>query len=89
MTKVADADTKPNAVLHHQEHSSTAATIGSEVSFPDGGRQLYRVTVANGAALSFIDVEAIGGDDAANKVLADNPGLKVAHVEPAPQKKAA
>lgn len=89
VARVADADTKPNAVFHHQEHSPTAASIGSEVSYPNGGMQLYRVTVANGSALSFVDVEASGGDDAATKALQANPGLKVAHVEPAPQKKAA
>lgn len=89
MSKPADADTKPNAVFHHQEHSATAATIGSEVSYPNGGEQLYRVTLANGAALSSFDVMASGGDDAANKAIAQKPGLKVAHVEPAPQKKAA
>ena len=84
MSRPANADTKPNAIFHHQERSETAATVG-DAKFPNGGEQLYRVTVANGAALSFVDVRASGGDDAAAKALNGQPGLKVAHVEPAPQ----
>lgn len=71
--------------LPPQPISPTASTRGSLVQYPDSGPMLYRVTLSNGMALTFFDVEAKGGDDAAEKALAKHPGCKVAHVEPAPQ----
>ena len=86
--KAHPEDEKPNAIFHHDKISETAASAHNPL-FPSSGVMLYRVTVANGAALTTVDVEAATGDEAAAKAIAGQPGLKVAHVEPAPQKRAA
>lgn len=75
--------------LPPQPHSKTASTRGSEVQYPDSGAMVYRVTIAGGMGIAHCDVEARTGDEAATKALEQYPGTKVAHVEPAPQKKAA
>ena len=75
--------------LLHEAQSPTAATVGSEVTFPPSGPMLYRVQFQSAQGFAFKDVEATGGDDAAAKVIQANPGVKVAHVAPAPQRKAA
>ncbi len=67
-------------------HSETAATVGNELYGPSGA-MVYRVTMA-GSGVSFIDVEALTGDKAAEVALSRHGG-KVVHVEPAPQKVAA
>jgi hypothetical protein len=71
--------------LPPQPVSPTASTRGSEVQYPSGGEQVYRVQVVNGAAITICDVPASTGDEAAEKALVKHPGQKVAHVEPAPQ----
>ena len=77
-----------DGVLQHQEHSPTAATVGNPL-FGPSGPMIYRVTISNGTVMTPVDVEADGGDDAAEKVLKMHIGARVAHVEPAPQKRAA
>lgn len=84
MSKPADADTKPNAVFHHQEHSDTAQTVGREL-YGTSGVQTYRVLLATPMGSMPIDVEAATGDDAAAKALEKHPGCKVAHIAPAPR----
>jgi hypothetical protein len=57
--------------------------------WPDSGVQTYRVHYRNSAGgLSFLDVEATTGDEAAEMALAENGGGKVTNIAPAPQKKA-
>lgn len=66
--------------------SDTAATAG-DPKFPPSGVQKYRVTMLNGAARHFVDVDAATGDEASDKAAEIQPGLKVVHIEPAPQQR--
>lgn len=56
-------------------------------AWPDSGVQTYRVQYQNTAGgLSFLDVEAATGNEAAEKALAQNGGGKVTNITPAPQR---
>ena len=85
MTRAGQIPAAKEGALPPQPISETASTRGSPVQYPESGPMVYRVTLSNGMALTYYDVEAKGGDDAAEKALARHPGMKVAHVEPAPQ----
>jgi hypothetical protein len=51
-----------------------------------GDPQSYRVQMqAATGRMTFVDVMASTGDEAAAKALAECPGAKVGHVEPTPQ----
>jgi hypothetical protein len=70
--------------LVHRENSPTAASAHNPL-FGPSGVQTYRVRVAGPGGMSYVDVEAATGDEAAAKALESNPGAKVANVSPAPQ----
>ena len=76
--------------LGAQGISPTAASAHNRMYAPSG-EQLMRVTLTTGGGLTFVDVMAASGDDAAEKAHAKFMGGKVTHIEPAPQiaKKAA
>ena len=85
MTKKAHPeDDAPNANFAHTIDSPTAASIGNKL-FGDSGPMIYRVTVQGGMGMTFTDVKAATGDEAASAAIAKFPGAKVAHVVPAPQ----
>lgn len=51
-----------------------------------GDPQMYRVSLkAATGRMTFVDVKASTGDEAATKALDEIPGGMVAHVEPVPQ----
>lgn len=74
----------PNATFLHTVSSPTAATVGSEVQYPESGVMVYRVSLY-GAVEPFVDVKAATGDKAADAALVRYPQAKVTHVAPAPQ----
>jgi hypothetical protein len=75
-------------VLTAQEVSPTASTRGSEVQFPASGVQSYRVMIQTAmGGVSFLDVDASTGDEAAEKALSQAPGSKVTNIAPTPQKR--
>jgi hypothetical protein len=56
-------------------------------AWPPSGVQTYRVQYRNSeGGMSFVDVEAATGDEAASKALAANGGGKVTNIAPAPQR---
>ena len=56
-------------------------------AWPPSGEQTYRVQYKNAeGGMSFVDVEASTGDEAASKALARNGGGKVTNIAPAPQR---
>lgn len=57
-------------------------------AWPDSGVQTYRVHYKNTAGgMSFLDVDAATGNEAAEKALAQNGGGKVTNIAPAPQRR--
>lgn len=74
------------------DHEAAATTEEREAlgfkAWPDSGIQTYRVHYNNTAGgVSFLDVEAATGNEAAEKALAQNGGGKVTNIAPAPQRK--
>jgi len=78
---------KEGAVLH-EVNSPTASTLGNP-KFGPSGEMTYRVTMASATGAFAVDVQASTGDGAADAAHSKHPGLKVTHVEPAPQARAA
>ena len=84
--KAHPEDDAPNAIFLHTVASPTAATVGSEVQYPDSGEIVYRVRLHGAGGVPYRDVTARTGDEAAAAALAGFDGsVKVTHIEPAPQ----
>jgi hypothetical protein len=62
--------------------SETAASASKRLYGPSGAMD-YRVVLFNGSAQQALRVNAVSGDEAAEKALARHPGLKVGYVGPA------
>ena len=61
--------------------SPTAASAFNPIH-PESGSMLYRCALRDG---TYVDVEAVSGDEAAKKALAKRPGAFVTGINPAPQ----